>query len=137
MGIRNLVLFCIAFLPAFAMAADPTEMLECMNQPFGGGQGTVQVFLDSNTFTPGSGLKAAVSAQINYEFSSTGKMVCDGTVRGDEFDINCVGYYYVRDVTELKIRVVAGKTVAFWQTSTAYGRRSMQTECVLKALSSD
>lgn len=120
------------FISLSSMAKNNTqkkEYLFCQN-----GYERIIVNLDSSGFDPNSGYKLATQASITYMYSSTLNMSCNGYIRFDKYDVNCVGYYYPREITELKIRSNNGRVIATWVTSEGYGNEDKETECVLKTL---
>lgn len=111
-----------------AMARPDKEMLVCEGEQFSG----VQVQLDSSGFVKNSGYTEAVSARMWYNFSGTRTMACFSTIRFNSYDIQCVGYYWPDEITELKVKNNEDDIIAEWTTSKVYGNIKMTTPCVLK-----
>lgn len=73
----------------------------------------------------------AVGASIMHHYSSAPNMICAGVVNGNQYDINCAGYYWEKDLTELKIRTEGDTVYALWETSEGYGKQEMKSACTL------
>lgn len=123
-------LITLLFLTSFKTLARPKhEIINCLDES---GYGAMSAFLDSGGFRTGSGRTEAVSAKIHYHYSNTQGMTCVGGGKYGDYDIDCVGYYYSREVTELKIRTIDGDVKAFWQTSQPYGNVNKTTLCTVQ-----
>ncbi len=112
----------------FSFANPQIERLIC-NDGGPAHQGTVRATLDASSFTPGSGHRDMTTATVYYNFSTVNQMVCEGIVRDNHFDVDCVGFYVGREVTKVLFRSENGKIVAHWQTSRPYGNEPRVSEC--------
>ena len=126
------VLTALILTAATHASAATTKTLECREpQSFA----SVVAELDDSGYDPGSGYVDVVTASLGYQYSSVGRMACEGTNHNGVFDTNCVGYYAgIREITELKIRTEGSQIVAYWETSKSYGHKKMRTICTLKSV---
>jgi hypothetical protein len=106
------------------------EQLKCTDND-GTNAYAVRLFLDDSVYTPGSGYKHPAAASLYFNYSSAQNMTCIGTVKNDSYDVNCVGYYYDKEITEVKFRSVGDKVLAYWKTSKVYGSRDIVSECAI------
>jgi hypothetical protein len=107
------------------------QTLVCQNG--NGIQGRVQIDLDDSGYDAGSGYTEAVNGTIGYEYSSVGRMVCEGLIQNLNFDVTCVGLWAgFREPTVVTLKTTKGMTTAHWQTEKAYGSKAMSTDCVVK-----
>ncbi|MGE4133315.1 MAG: hypothetical protein AB7F86_16855 [Bdellovibrionales bacterium] len=128
---KTLLILVGAFCVNVMAQSLPKEKLICeVQNEFG----SVSAVLDPRSFTPGSGYRDLVQSRIIYNFSAVSQMVCEGMVKGADINVNCVGYYSGREITEVLFRTENGIIMAHWQTNRAYGSVPMHTPCRLEAM---
>lgn len=111
-----------------AHAASETKNLVC--DVGHSGHGAVSVQLSSEGWDPASGYMRVVDASLYFNYSGVQDMSCDGIVRRNEFDVDCVGLYAgIRQPTLLKLRSEGHHIVALWRTNKYYGNKAMKSVC--------
>lgn len=123
---KTMILALLMTTSLFAQANEENfkrpSMLKC-------GIGFKQVTVDLAPSHFSDTYNEAVDARIIYNYSNVRQMTCSGSSKHNEYDIDCVGFYFPKEITHLKIRTENEKVYALWMTSEGYGKESMKTEC--------
>jgi hypothetical protein len=128
-NMKTLLLTSILLMSFSVMANNPTKPSSLSCTSVGNYFSRVDLTLAPEHYDPTSSYNEAVRASVLYNYSNASNMTCTGHISAGVYDINCVGYYHGKEITEVKFRNVDDKIIASWNTSKNYGSIKIESVC--------